>query len=342
MKPGMKNFVRFFLFILITAVLLLFLNNAFLYRDPTIWSTDHRVQQYRELPSDSLDVLFLGSSNVMSGINPIQLWKETGMQSYAYCSRAQTFAFSYAYLQDALKTQTPRCVVLEAFSVLTEKTTNGLINSSFHMSVNMDSLSIAAKSELITDYVPPSEWISYYFPLLKNHNYYKTQKNIPDRREGIFMGYCFEDSCEPCDAPVYTDSVRQMDPVDRIYLEKILQLCRDHNIDLYIIKTPVCYPDEGHSKLNDVRAFCEENDVPYYDMSLDAEAWGFDYGQDMRDTSHINSTGAEKLTRRLGELLAAEYDFRDSQTHQHAAVWAQEYERMTEFRKDMTATAVDG
>ena len=335
MKNGTKNFLKFFVFILLNAVIILLLNQAFIYDDTSIWSSDHRVEQYKKLPDNSIDVLFVGSSNVMSGINPLQLWKDTGIQSYAYCTRAQTFAFSYAYLQDAFKTQKPQCVVLDAFSVLTDKTTDGLINSDFHMSVNMDSLSVSSKSELLFKHVSPSQWISYFIPLFKNHNYYKTQQKIPDETNAIFMGYCYEDSCKSYKKPNYTDQIAAMDPVDLLYLEKILLLCKDNDVELYVIKTPICYPDKTHQKLNDVKSFCSSNGVNYYDMSIDAETWGFDFGADMRDAIHINSSGAVKVTRRLGELLKNQYSFNDAHKTQYAHIWEQEYERMTIFRNNM-------
>ncbi|MBQ8279966.1 MAG: hypothetical protein IJZ23_09025 [Roseburia sp.] len=332
MKAGVKNFIKLFVFLLIVVGILIYLNDVFFYRDKSVWSTDHRVEEYQKLPEDSLDVLFVGSSNVMSSINPVQLWRETGIQSYALCSRAQTFPFAYAYLKDALKTQNPQCVVLDAYSVFSEKSTNGLANGDFHLGVNMDSLSIEAKAELVTKYIPKSEWPAYYFPLFKNHNYYKTWENPEDETGEIFMGYCFADGAEYFETPVYSEERTALEEVDGIYLQKIIELCQAEGIDLYVIKTPVVYSDAEHQELNAVKQMCEAYGVMYYDMSMDATQWGFDFGTDMLNYFHNNTSGAAKVTTRLGDILAASYDFSDSKTHQHAAVWEAEYQRMVEFR----------
>lgn len=337
MKTGLKNFIKLATFLLIVLGILVYLNEVFLYKDKGIWSTDYRVKQYQELPEDSVEVLFLGSSNLMGGINPVQLWNETGIQAYDYCSRAQTFPFTYAYLQDALRTQKPKCVVIDAYSIFSDKDINNLINTDFHFSLNMDSLSVSAKSELITNYIYKKEWLSYYFPLFKNHNYFKTWENPEDETDEIFMGYCFAGGIEYYDTPQYTDNVAAMDEVDGIYLQKIIELCQEEEIDLFVIKTPVAYDDEEHQKLNAAKQMCEAYGVDFYDMSLDTSEWGFDFGSDMRDYFHVNASGAEKVTTRIGEILSGKYDFSNSETRQYAGVWAAEYERMNAFLASQTA-----
>lgn len=332
MRKSFINSIKLTTFLLIVVVILVYLNEVFLYRDKSMWSTDYRVKQYQELPEDSVEVLFLGSSNLMGGINPVQLWEETGIQAYNYCSRAQTFPFTYAYLQDALRTQKPECVVIDAYSIFSDKDINGLMNTDFHFGINMDSLSVRAKSELITNYIYKEEWLSYYFPLFKNHNYYKTWENPEDETSEIFMGYCFAGGIEYYDTPEYSDGVAAMDEVDGIYLQKIIELCQKKEIDLYVIKTPVAYDDEEHQKLNAAKQMCEAYDVDFYDMSLDTEEWGFDFGSDMRDYFHVNESGAEKVTTRIGEILSEKYDFSNKETRQYESVWMTESGRMKAYQ----------
>lgn len=337
MKAGMKNFVKFFTFLLIVAGMMLYLNEVFFYRDKSVWSTDYRMEKYQELPENSVDVLFLGSSNLMSSVNPVQLWKETGIQSYAYCSRAQTFGFTYAYLKDALRTQNPECVVIDAYSVFSEKVVNGLSNTDFHFGINMDNLSAQAKTEILMNHVSKWEWPAYYFPLFKNHNYFKSWENPVDETEAVFMGYCFADSKEMFEKPEYSDERSALEDVDGMYLQKIIELCESEGIELFVIKTPVVYTDEEHQRLNALKQMCEAYGISFYDMSMDTDEWDFDFGEDMLNYFHNNTSGAVKVTARLGEILSEKYDFSNSRTRQYADVWASEYERMTEYRAGIAA-----
>ena len=236
-----------------------------------------------------------------------------------------------------METQKPKYVVVDAYSVFSEKASYGVSNTDFHFGINMDSLSMRAKTEILTNYVPKSEWPAYYFPLFKNHNYYKNWESPVDETEGIFMGYCFADSAEYFETPEYTDSVSPMGEADGTYLQKIIQLCRENSTELIVIKTPVVYTDEEHSVLNCVKQFCEAEDILFYDMSMDAEEWGFDFGADMLNYFHNNTTGAQKVTERIGALLTGLYDFSRSETHQYAEVWAFEYERMMAYRSTKPA-----
>ena len=137
----LKHCIRAVVFGLLCMIMLIFLSKQFQYIDRSIWSTNARVENFQDLPDQSVDVLFLGTSNVMSSINPLQIWQDTGLQTYNYCGRAQSFPFTYAYLKDALKTQSPECIVIDAWSVFSDHITYELADSEFHFRLNMESLS---------------------------------------------------------------------------------------------------------------------------------------------------------------------------------------------------------
>lgn len=342
MRQSYKNGIRLAAFLLLSAGMLLGLNQLFLYRDLSVWSTDSRVERYEELPEGSVEVLFLGSSNLMCGINPLQLWEETGIQGYNYCSRAQTFVFAYEYLRQALETQTPACVVLDAFSVFSEKSYCGAANSEVHFGLNMDNLSLSRKldvMELIPSY---GDRLTYLFPLLKNHNAYKTWEETEDETGRIFMGYCFLDKVKEFAPPVYTDAATPMDGPDQEYLMRIIRLCQERGIDLFVIKTPVAYSDEQHRVLNHTKQVCEENAVAFYDMAADYGEWGFDYRTDLMDFSHPTSTGAKKITARLGGILEERYDFSGSPARRYAGVWEEENARMKAFLEENAGKSGEG
>ncbi len=329
----MKNCVKVISFGFILLYILLYLNGVFLYKDKTVWSTDYRIEEYSKLPQDSLDVLFLGSSHIMAAIDPIQLWEETGIQGYDYCSRAQTFAFSYAYLRDALKTQSPKVVVLDAYSVLSGKEIYELTYTDFHLSINMDYISFDSKKELIVNYIPIEQWLSFSFPLLKNHNYYKTWERQKDETDAIFMGYCYLNNITAFETPIYSDDIGEMDTIDYHYLNKIIELCEDNEIELILIKTPVVYSDEEYRKVNAVAQICEDNEIEFYDMCKNALNLDIDYSVDMNDANHCNKDGAQKVTKYIGQVLKPKYDFTDSETHCYTYIWQEKQGELIQYKK---------
>lgn len=323
-KKIQGNCLLIMIFLLCGAVL----NRLFIYDDHSIWSTNSRVETYEKLPKDSLDVLFVGSSNIMSAINPVQLWNETGIQSYNFCSRAQTFPFTYAYLYEALKSQTPNCIVIDAYSVISDKSVYNLINSEVHLEMNLSSLKFSTvKYEIMKQNLPLQKQILIELPIIKNHSRYKNWF-IKDDTDDIYMGYCFVEEATALATPTYSDKVAELQEVDKVYIDKIIQLCDSEGIELIIIKTPVVISEEQHQVINGLGMYIEEYGVQFYDCSEGKDINGFDFETDMMDGIHLNKNGAKKMTSYIARILGEIYDFKNSDRHQYNWIWKDEYERM--------------
>ena len=72
------------------------------------------MMHYYRQPRDTVDVLAVGTSIAYAGINTNVLWEEYGIAAYDLCSAEQPFWVTYYTLQEALKTQTPRVILLDA------------------------------------------------------------------------------------------------------------------------------------------------------------------------------------------------------------------------------------
>ena len=69
---------------------------------------------FYQQPEDSIDVLVLGTSCAYSGVNTNVLWAEYGIAAYNLCCAEQPYWVSYHYLVEALKTQSPKLILLDA------------------------------------------------------------------------------------------------------------------------------------------------------------------------------------------------------------------------------------
>ena len=68
-------------------------------------------------PKNSIDVLFIGSSHVHNGIDISLLYKEYGISSYDFSSSGQPLPTSYFYVKEALKTQKPKLIIFDSYSL---------------------------------------------------------------------------------------------------------------------------------------------------------------------------------------------------------------------------------
>ena len=120
---------------------------------------------YRE-PENSLDLVFVGSSQVFSTIAPEVLAQEYGINSYVFAGNEQTFSISYYYIMEALKYQNPKAIVLETtFCNWGERPRESVVR------INFDDLRFGkAKILGILNNAEPKDWEYFFFELSKYHS----------------------------------------------------------------------------------------------------------------------------------------------------------------------------
>ncbi|MCC8121548.1 MAG: hypothetical protein LIO42_06160, partial [Oscillospiraceae bacterium] len=105
--------------------------------------------------------------------------------------------------------------------------------------------------------------------------------------------------------------VREMYDYQVAYFEKIVDYCRENDIELLLFKTP-----KGSWTLSDsnqVQTLADSCGLTYLDFNYEEllEAIGFDITTDMKDKDHLNTSGADKLSDYLADYAAAQYDLPD-------------------------------
>lgn len=76
-----------------------------------------RVEEYHSIRKDSVQVLFAGTSHVMYGVDPMQIYQESGIVSYNLGCSLQRMATMYYQLADAFDDQSPKVVMVDASSL---------------------------------------------------------------------------------------------------------------------------------------------------------------------------------------------------------------------------------
>ena len=96
------------------------------------------------------------------------------------------------------------------------------------------------------------------------------------------------------------------------YLDNIVQLCKNNDIQLIIIKAPSIYPywyDEYDKQLEE---YAKEKQITYINFLYHIEEIGLDYSADTYDSGqHLNLTGAEKLSKYFANYLKENYELTD-------------------------------
>ena len=265
------------------------------------------------------EVLFLGDCEVYENISTVALYRDYGISSYIRGSAQQLTWQSYYLLEDTLRYETPEVVV---FNVLALK--YGEPQSESYNRMTLDGMRWSrSKWDAINASMTEDEHMAdYLFPLLRYHSRWDELRSTDfeyafSRDRVTVNGYYMRCDINPegeFPAPMpladYTLPETSMD-----YLERMVELCRENDIELILIKAPTLYPYWYEEWDAQVRAFAQEYNVPYINYINLRDNIGLDMSVDTYDAGlHLNLTGAEKFADYIGQYLVNHYeltDFRD-------------------------------
>ena len=222
--------------------LLIFGNIAEVVRKKTGNASD-MIHSFYEIEENTLDVLALGSSHAYSAFYPNVLWQEYGLTSYAMSSHRQTPAFSYYLLKEALQYQKPKVVLLETYYFFF----TGKYTDKETIRMTMDGMKTGwVKHEMIQDLLGELSWkekAAYYVPFLMYHSRWSELKdydfNTKPWRKGAILDYNVYQMSHPGTA----DTLSEVCQLNKEYLDKIVQLCKENEIELVFYTAPYSYND---------------------------------------------------------------------------------------------------
>jgi hypothetical protein len=273
------------------------------------------------------------------GINPNVLWFDEGIASFNYVSVGQPLWISYHYIIEALKTQSPTVIVLDMYFAYRHYE-NGYggnqqgFLSTFPISAN--------KLYMIGAGIEPKERISSIIDLLFFHTRWRDidKESLPyaeqayvEKSDLRFNGYwignftvadiSFDNNSSTYPSTVELDEIHEK---NLFYLMKIIELAKDRDIELLLIKTPnaVAFEHEEEQRAyNTVMTIAAENHISFIDFNKDEHrlSMGFDFTTDMWDDNHLNVSGAEKLSKYIAEHLKTNYDLPDRRGNPAYSSW---------------------
>ena len=152
--------IRVICFLVILGVLFFFVTEIL--KDKRVegeYNVTTKVKGFYAEPDDSLDFVFVGSSQMYADIAPAVLWNEYGITSYDFCANEQPLWISYYYIKEALKHQKPKAIVLDVFTVYGEDYEAEGVNH-----INLDDLPWSMnKMNAIRNSVPEELQYSFFF-----------------------------------------------------------------------------------------------------------------------------------------------------------------------------------
>ena len=261
-------------------------------------------------PTDTVDVLVIGTSLAYSGCNTNLLWMKYGIASYNLCGAEQPFWETYYQLKEALTLQTPKLIVLDAKAASYTKnysTRARTIQHTFGIANPISRIEAIygcqEDPQKAMEFVLAFPQVHYRYTELGWEDFIYPPSNWG--RGSSWKGFIETDIQEAHDQPYSYSSKTKKSLKSRAdeYVRKICELAAEKEIPLVI----VAFPNPDYS--NDVQYYnslwivADECGVPYIDYNDPYLNIGLNYTTDFADWQHLNVRGSIIMGYKLGQDL---------------------------------------
>lgn len=288
------------------------------------WPTSATYAGFYQLPKNSVDVLFFGSSHAAAGFIPQELYNNYGITSYNLGCEQQNLLVSYYWLKEALHTQSPKVVILDTYMLYTYNSNEPLNTSEACTRKAMDAMhwgntKMEAVHAIAKNDQNQSIW-SYYFTNIRFHTRWTGLSTDDFSRTDLakhteLKGYAplLSEWSNTCNYHPFgvdkTVEAQAMVPLMREYLDKMLQLCSANGIQLILVKN--LSGVENQAKYNATATYANEHNIRFIDFNERSTYYRLhlNFPADManNDDGHMNLHGATKITNYLGMVLSTDY-----------------------------------
>lgn len=292
------------------------------------------------------DVLFMGTSHVINGVFPMELWNDYGIVSYNFGGHATSIPTTYWILKNALDYTNPKLVVVDCLRV--DALTKTFGQDHIHISFDAFPLSktkIAAVMDLADTNI--------FFEAIGKENNSASDEIASIGLLWNFSQYHFrwaeltaqdftpnitkEKGAESRIAVALPDDTSQVDRSGRLednigieYLRKIIEDCQSQNIEVLLTYLPFPAGSVDWANANRVYDIAEEYDINYINF-LDMDI--VDFNTDCYDaSSHLNPSGARKVTDYLGKYIMEHYKIPDQRGNPDYSDWFEDYENYKKMK----------
>ena len=347
MKTIIKQLISCTITIFLTVVMLMGLSD--------LMERKYSVQKYNDFfqQEEDFDVLFLGSSHVIDGISPMDIWNDYGIVSYNLGGHSNTIPTSYWIMMCALEYTSPKVVVIDGYLLGSKYKISGDNYSSAHNSFDAFPLSktkIQGIYDLMDDPVIKEEIENGTvvvgeertpIGLLWNYSVYHSRWNELTEADFV-VEYWYNKGAEdrvsivPHDIPI-DSTVSVVNSVGLEYLNKIIEECDKRGISVLLTYLPA--QNGCQREANFLESYADERGIDYINfMNNDCINTYIDFSD---EKGHLNPSGARKVSSYIAEYLMSNFDVQSRKEDERYKDWYKDYEEYVEYKNSLLKKQTD-
>ena len=214
------------------------------------------------------DVLFLGTSRVLDGISPMELWRDYGITSYNMGNSSECLEVTEWVLRLALEYHTPRIAVIDVYYV-DRPLDDAWAYTYRHMFYDEVPLS-RSKIEAVRATLPEDHYLEFLMPFSLYHGRWEEILSGSTARlvecEPFMMGSEMRiGRVVPLAYPTTTEAAQEELP-GHDALRRIAALCRENGIEPVFVMLPAPISEQEQRNVRSVQAIADELGVPFLNM----------------------------------------------------------------------------
>lgn len=298
---------------------------------------------YKE-PKNSLDIVFLGNSDVYRGVSPMEIYNQTGITSYNFVSAGQRMWITYPMLEEVFIYQSPKIIFFNVDSLFF--TSQGNIGNYHKVYDNMPLSMVKINGVFDSNYESSvDKKLAHFFPLFAYHSRYSELTSddfkyafadYTNPTKGVDLVAIQEPYESDKDYMEYTDKVASIPEKNLEYLNKMVELCKEHNTELILIEIPSA-DSWNYEKSNAISNYASNHNLKFIDLNIPSilEEMNFNWLEDTSDGGdHLNIYGAEKVSSYIANYLTTNYDLPNHKEDKKYQKWNEQYEEYLKIKEN--------
>ncbi len=335
-----KTILKFICFTVIFCFLFYYVSNI-------LWLNKTAVAYFYDEPENSIDVAYIGSSNVYTAFNSTLAFDMYGYTTGMMTTASQPFMDVKYLMQEVLEKQNPKLFVIDLARVGID---NDVYTEEDHRRT-LDSMEFSKnRFEAINDFlelqnIPKDEYLDYYFSFFMYHNRWKNiTKESFEGEEIFFKGYVCSKYTVPTifqKKSTWTDEEEKLQESNEKVLNELIDYIKKENLNVLFVVPIKCYNDENVIKrTNYAIRILEENNFKVLNLNKEKDI-KINFSTDLYNANHLNVYGATKNTLYFSKYLKENYDLPDHRDDKKYDSWKKEYKRFKKQYKKLTKNNFD-
>lgn len=318
-RSSISSFSKIIAFILLLIIPFVYYGDLF--RASTAKNIINRYNEERFkdfYAAGSLDMIFVGSSHSYCAFDPEIFDSKLGTSSFQLGMPQQLPDATYYTLLEVLNYQKPKTVVMELYW--------GMLSDKFNQKQAEMLFKVLKNKELEQDYFnkvyPVSEKVKYFIEPIRFSQDYLAMKNkeleayveetfdvVKEKQEDFGTEYYRSKGYVYCTYVINEDKLDrtnqfkhfdgksfEIDNTQKKYIEKIVRLCEQNDIELIFVTAPIAPVSMEKIKNYDfinkkVGDLCQQLNTPYFDYNIINADEKILENKNFRDDAHLNDSG---------------------------------------------------